>query len=214
MTAMGQATEARFQIVEKSVADVRQDINAVKSGVDHFQSGVTAEVAALKQHIAQLQTNDAARQADAERVRVESLAALEESRRMLEEVTKTTTAPPPGLPGGPGRASYAPSFSSGSQAGSSTPHELRTDAILAGLGTTDTLDEMLARAEQILQQAQVPQQWEPPTPEPRKLYPIITQGVCPYCKTATMVTPETLPKRGPPQLSAGTGHFENEQKNK
>ena len=61
--------------------------------------------------------------------------------------------------------------------------------------------------------AQVPQQWEPPTPEPRKLEPI-TQGVCPHCKTATMVTLETLPKRGPPRLTSSTEHFENKRINK
>ena len=61
--------------------------------------------------------------------------------------------------------------------------------------------------------AQIPQQWEPPPPEPRKLEPNL-QGLCPHCKTATMVTVEILPKRGPPQLNPSTEHFENERKNK
>jgi hypothetical protein len=61
--------------------------------------------------------------------------------------------------------------------------------------------------------AQMPQKWEPPPPEPRQFAPI-TQGMCPHCKTATMVTLEILPKRGPPQLTASSERFENEQKNK
>lgn len=61
--------------------------------------------------------------------------------------------------------------------------------------------------------AQMPQQWEPPPPEPRKLEPNL-QGLCPHCKTATMVTVEILPMRGPPQLNPSTEHFENERKNK
>jgi len=61
--------------------------------------------------------------------------------------------------------------------------------------------------------AQMPQQWEPPPPEPRKLEPNL-QGLCPHCKTATMVTVEILPKRGPPQLNPSTEQFENERKSK
>jgi hypothetical protein len=61
--------------------------------------------------------------------------------------------------------------------------------------------------------AQVPQQWEPPPPEPRQLEPI-SNGICPHCKTATMVTLEIIPTRGPPQLTASTERFENERKNK
>lgn len=61
--------------------------------------------------------------------------------------------------------------------------------------------------------AQMPQKWEPPPAEPRQLEPVL-QRKCPHCKTATMVTVEILPKRGPPQLNPSIEHFENERKNK
>ena len=56
--------------------------------------------------------------------------------------------------------------------------------------------------------AQLPQQWEPQAPKPRQLDPI-TQGLCPSCKTPTMVTIEIMPTRGPPELKGLTKIFEN-----
>jgi len=61
--------------------------------------------------------------------------------------------------------------------------------------------------------AQVPKQWQPPTTEPRKLEPI-TQGVCPNCKTATMVTLEIIQKRGPPRVCTTAQSLENENEKK
>ena len=39
----------------------------------------------------------------------------------------------------------------------------------------------------------------PPPPEPRQTQPHLP-GICPHCQTATMITLQIIPKRGPPQL--------------
>jgi len=35
------------------------------------------------------------------------------------------------------------------------------------------------------------------------------QGICPHCKTTTMVTLEIMPTRGPPQMKGSIKIFEN-----
>ena len=82
MKVIGQATEARFQQVEASVAIVKQDRSAMRSGVDDFQKDTTNEIQALKGQLAAWEANESARQADADRVREEALAALEEAKKL------------------------------------------------------------------------------------------------------------------------------------
>ena len=55
---------------------------------------------------------------------------------------------------------------------------------------------------------QLPKQWEPSPPEHLQLEPVL-RGTCPQCKTATMITVETLPKRGPPALILSSEDFKN-----
>lgn len=61
--------------------------------------------------------------------------------------------------------------------------------------------------------AQLPEKYA--APDPVRVLSEFKQGYCPHCKTATMVTVETLPKRGPPSLLAiGLKHIENQCKTK
>ena len=60
--------------------------------------------------------------------------------------------------------------------------------------------------------AQIPKQREQAPPEPRQLN-FNSQGICPHCKTATMVTVRILPKRGPPKLRASKENYPYEHKN-
>jgi hypothetical protein len=62
--------------------------------------------------------------------------------------------------------------------------------------------------------AQLTQQYSPTPAQPRSLSDF-KKGQCPHCKTATMLTVEILPKRGPPSLLAiGLKHFEIHRKTK
>lgn len=61
--------------------------------------------------------------------------------------------------------------------------------------------------------AQLPEKYA--APDPVRILSEFKQGHCLHCKTATMVTVETLPKRAPPSLLAiGLKHIENQCKTK
>ena len=83
MKVMGQATEARFQQVEANLDIIKQDLKAVHSGAVDFQKETSDDIQALKGQLAAWEAKEAARQADAERVRDEALAALEEALAAL-----------------------------------------------------------------------------------------------------------------------------------
>jgi hypothetical protein len=51
-----------------------------------------------------------------------------------------------------------------------------------------------------------------PWKEPRVVADSFTPGLCPHCKTATMITLEIIPSRGPPALPQSTQAFDNESK--
>jgi hypothetical protein len=60
--------------------------------------------------------------------------------------------------------------------------------------------------------AQIPHEMQPAPPDQRQAEPY-QKGICPHCKTATMVTIEIMPSRGPPRLIDNSRKFENECKN-
>jgi hypothetical protein len=59
---------------------------------------------------------------------------------------------------------------------------------------------------------QIPHEVKAAPPDPRHVEPY-RQGICPHCKTATMVTIEIIPTRGPPRLRNRTEILENDIKN-
>jgi hypothetical protein len=60
--------------------------------------------------------------------------------------------------------------------------------------------------------AQIPKRREQAPLEPRQLN-FNSQGICPHCRTATMVTVRILPKRGPPKLRASKENYAYDHKN-
>lgn len=59
--------------------------------------------------------------------------------------------------------------------------------------------------------AQIPYEMQPAPPDQRQAEPY-QKSICPHCKTATMVTIEIMPTRGPPRLKKCPQTFENEIK--
>jgi hypothetical protein len=56
--------------------------------------------------------------------------------------------------------------------------------------------------------SQFPDYTVPPMDDARQTEPFQT-GICPHCKTATMITIEIMPTRGPPQMKGSIKIFEN-----
>ena len=101
---------------------------------------------------------EADRLADGERVRADQLIALNEMKQLAEQAKASVAAgssPPPGLRSPHSRASFASTAPTATPGNNSLPHELRTEAILAGMGEGLSSEESLARATDVLQRAGV-----------------------------------------------------------
>jgi hypothetical protein len=158
MREMGKATDMRFQQVETGVEELRAQVSASKQAFAQVGAKTSQhdhEIANLKGALNEWKAADQARIAESERLRVESLQVLQDMKDMREAAKNQTLLAPPGLAAASSRSS-APS---GSNASQSIPHELRTEAIMSGLGrglTTETLKE---RALHALELAEVPKEW-------------------------------------------------------
>ena len=155
MTAMEEASRQRFEEVEANVGGLQDDIMEIRGVINTESRQVHGEIDQVKAEIQRLNDSEAARAADAERVRQESLAVLQELKDVREAAK---SAPPPGL-AQPSAAWAAGSASAASTAAPGLPHEMRTEAILAGLGYNCTQDQILDRGRQALTAAGIPEDW-------------------------------------------------------
>ena len=132
-----------------------------------------ADIQDRKQRLDAMEKSDAARNTDAENVRSEALAMLAEMKNLTDKAqdeiktlkdqarsaASAAVAPPPGLAAtASSRLSYGASSSS-TAAPPALPHELRTEAILSGVGRGLEENALLDRAADIMRRANVPQAW-------------------------------------------------------
>jgi hypothetical protein len=154
MGAMSSATDERFQDVEKGMQQLHNHFGHLEANVRVQGAASTAqaeEIATIKAQQAAWEQNELARNAESERLRLECLQTLKELKDMKEEIKRDDISSPPGLSH---RAA-----SSTSTAVPTIPHELRTEAILSGLGHGATPEELLNRATEAFQRAAIPPEW-------------------------------------------------------
>ena len=79
---------------------------------------------------------------------------------MHQETKRIALAAPPGLASGSSRVSFASSAASTSASPQqAVPHELRTEAMISGLGHNLSSEDLLARAAEVLKEAAIPDDW-------------------------------------------------------
>jgi len=161
MKAMGEATEGRFVHIETAVGSLREEMASVKSGMDTITFSTSTDIATMHEQITELQTNETARDQKSEQMRAEMAAALEEAKRVLEEAKAAAIALPPGIGSSAtgSQSLWSPPRGSQQTGGGGMPHEMRTEALLSGLGWGITPEETLTRANDILRQAGIPEDW-------------------------------------------------------
>ena len=161
MTAMGTATENRFKTVEADVTELQGGMREVRDQISELE-GRDADIQDVKLRVEAMEKAEAARNTDSENIRNEALQVLAEMRTLKDQAqaaASSAVTPPPGL-----SSSSTSRLSFGGSASNTTvpnglPHELRTDAILAGLGRNLDEDTLLQRAADIFRRANIPQEW-------------------------------------------------------
>ena len=164
LKVMGEASDKRFKVLEEDVSHLHSGLSNVSAAAQqqsHDILGQSLELADLRNKVQDMEKNEEARKAEAEKLRAEQQQALQEMKQIAEQAKASAPLPPPGLQT-PSRVSHA--ASSATTNAPSIPHEMRTEAILSGLGQGLTPDELLARAAEVLGRAGVDNTThEPPT---------------------------------------------------
>ena len=157
MTSMSDTFDARFRTLEQDVQAVskhQQIIIQNVTAVQH-QAATRTELHQVAAQVEVLNKAEATRNQDFENLRQESLQTLADMKALQTKLNESASsvAPPPGL-----SAARGPPSSSSSKS-NSTPHELRTEGLMAGLGDGLTEDQIIAKAREVLNSAQINPAW-------------------------------------------------------